>query len=89
MLKVLRPLCRKLGLEDNQWPKVLKLVQAVMNRQGSPSTEGQSPIELTTGIKPRTAASVLYKGGSEIDILDKSTSKMLDETAEKLSAVDQ
>jgi len=85
MLNILRPLCRKLGLEDNQWPRVLKLVQGAMNRQARPSRGGRSPIELTTGIKPRTAASILYKGGSEIDVLDKATSETLDQAAEKLA----
>jgi len=87
MLNILRPLCRKLGLEDNQWPKVLKLVQGAMNRQGRPSRGGRSPIELTTGIKPRTAASVLYKGGGDLDVLDKETSDTLDKTASKLAAL--
>ena len=87
MLRILRPLCSRLRLEDNKWPKVLKLVQGAMNRQGRPSRGGRSPIELTTGIKPRTAASILYKGGVDIDILDKETSVTLDETAKRLATL--
>ena len=87
MLKILQPLCRKLRLKDNQWPKVLELVKKVMNRQERPSRGGRSPIEVTTGIKPRTAVSVLYKGGGDLDIIDKETSVTLDETAKRLATL--
>ena len=81
VLTILRTLCRKLGKSQGQWSHVVKLVQGAMQRQGRASRGGKSPIELTTSIIPRTAASMLYTDAKTLDVLDEDASKALDETA--------
>ena len=56
-----------------------------MNRQRRPSRGNRSPIELTTGIEPRSAASMIYRGNATIDLFDESASATLEQTAAKLA----
>ena len=88
-LQVLRPLCLKLGLEGNQWPQVLKLVQSTMNRMKRPSRGNMSPIELTTGIQPRTTASMIHKGAGVVDVLDEDATKALQQYTRKFAKLMQ
>ena len=84
-LTILRTLCRKLGKTQDQWSEVAKLVQSVIQRQKRSSRDNRSPIELTTGIKPRAAASMLYTDAGSLEILDEDSSQALDETARKFA----
>ena len=72
MRDIMRHLCRDLNVEINQWPKLTKLVQGAMNRHRRKSRGDMSPIKLTTGINPRTAASVLHRGGKTIEVMDEA-----------------
>jgi hypothetical protein len=78
MLDVLTPLCDELDIPVNKWPKALKLVQTAMNRRPRPSRNNRSPIELTTGIKPRTVASMIQRDGGTVDVLDTDATEVLD-----------
>ena len=71
MVNIMRRLCRKLNVEQNQWPSLLGLVQGAMNRHRRPSRANMSPIELTTGIRPRTTASTLRRHGKIVDVIAK------------------
>ena len=44
-----------------------------------------SPIELTTGIKSKTAASMLYTDAGSLEIIDDDASQTLNETARKFA----
>jgi hypothetical protein len=85
VLKILRPLCRQLDVEVNKWPTVIKLVQSAMNRQRRQSRGGMSPIELTTGIKPMTAAAMLYQDGVMVEQLDEAATLTLRETVRQMA----
>ena len=85
LLDILTPLCEELSIPVNKWPKVLKLVQAAMNRRPRPSRGNMSPIELTTGIKPRTVASMIRNDGGTVDILDEDATNVLNRSAALLA----
>jgi hypothetical protein len=85
VLKILRPLCRQLDVEVNKWPSVIKLVQSAMNRQRRQARGGMSPIELTTGIKPVTAAAMLYHDGVMVEQLDEAATLTLQETVRQMA----
>ena len=59
VLQILRPLLRGLGREVNQWPTVTKLVQRALQRKRRPSRGNMSPLQITTGIAPRDAVSLI------------------------------
>ena len=85
VLQIFRTLCRHLGIPVNKWTKVTKVVQAAINRLRRDSRGGYSPIELTTSIKPQTAASIVRHGGDTLEVLDSTTSKKVDEQVKLLA----
>ena len=85
MLSIVKPLCRHLNVELNKWPSVIKLVQGAMNRQSKASRANMSPIELTTGIKPKSASARMLHVGGTLDILSPQASLTLNESARKLA----
>ena len=56
-----------------------------MNRQKKPSRGNLSPIELTTGITPRTAASVIHRYGGVVDVLDSDATLTFQQTVQGLA----
>ena len=44
-----------------------------------------SPIELTTGVKPRTVAGILRTDGGTVDLLDEPATEALNEAATQLA----
>ena len=83
--QILRTLCRNLGIPVNKWTKVIKLVQATINRMPRASRGGKSPIELTTSQKPRTAASIVRHGGVQLEVLDANATQSLNVYSAKLA----
>ena len=81
----MKQLCRQMHTEINQWPSLVKIVQGAMNRKRRASRGNRSPIELTTGIAPRTTASLLHKGGGEVQVLDEDATRTVDEAAAALA----
>ena len=71
MLDIMTKLCRALKMQINKWPRLLKLVQGAMQRQRRPSRGNMSPIQLTTGIQPKSAAAMLKHGGNIIETLER------------------
>ena len=55
------------------------MVQDAMNRQTKPSRGNYSSIDLTTGIKPRTAESVIQRDGGIVDILGQDVTLALEQ----------
>ena len=66
---------RDMDVPQNKWPKLLPMVQAAMNRKKRASRGNRSPIELTTGIQPRTVADMIYRGDKVVDIVDEKASR--------------
>ena len=85
VLQVFIPLCRKMKVDVNKWPCLTKMVQAAMNRMRRKSRGNMSPIELTTGQKPRTAAATLHKGKDIIEILDEKATLTLRESTREMA----
>ena len=60
-----------------------------MNRKRRPSRGNRSPIEITTGIAPRTTASMIFRDGCVIEILDdidEAASATLEQSASRLAS---
>ena len=85
VIQVFTPLCRKLDIEINKWPCLTKIVQGAMNRMRRKSRGNLSPIQLTTGQKPRTAAETLHKGQDIIDVLDEEATLTLQESVREMA----
>ena len=85
MVNILTTLCRNLSVEVNKWTSIIKTVQGAMNRQRRASRGNMSPIELTTGIVPMTAASIMYHDGAILEVLDKDATLTVREYARKMA----
>ena len=75
VLQIFRTLCRHLNVPVNKWTTITKVVQGAINRMKRPSRGGYSPIELTTSIKPVTAANIVRHGGDVLEVLDEPTTQ--------------
>ena len=84
---ILTTLCRDLDIPVNKWPRVVKLVQGAINRMPRMSRGGLSPLQITTGITPPTAAAVIRREGIDISQLDDQASLDLDTHAKALAAL--
>ena len=82
---IMRTLCRQVGLIDTQWPSIIKLVQGAMNRKRRKSRGNMCPMQLTTGIQPRTAASMLTHDHKVLDVLDEESTRSVNEAARDLA----
>jgi hypothetical protein len=49
------------GLDDDQWPQVLPVVNAVINHAVTPTLAGHAPITVFTGHQPTNPLGVVYK----------------------------
>ena len=87
MKDILVQLCRDLDVPQNKWPTILPLVQGAMNRKKRASRGNMSPIELTTGIQPRTVAEMIYRGGKVVDVIDEKASLTLNEAVRRMISV--
>ena len=87
MKDIMVQLCRDLDVPQNKWPNILPLVQAAMNRKKRSSRGNRSPIELTTGIQPRTVADMIYRGNNVVDVIDEQASITLNEAVRRLTNV--
>ena len=85
VLQILRPLLRGLGRDVNQWPKVLKLVQRALQRKRRPTRGNMSPLQITTGLEPRDAVSLIVDEGLDIKQIDGDASALLDETVRQMA----
>ena len=85
VIDILTPLCQELKVPVNKWPKIIKMVQSAMNRRLRPSRGNMSPIQLTTGITPRTVASMIRTDGGTVDVLDQAAAVALDVAAQRLA----
>ena len=63
VLQILRPLCRHLKSEVNDWPSIIKMVQRAMQRKRRVSRGDRSPIELTTSIVPTNGVDLVVSAG--------------------------
>ena len=87
VLQVLRPLLRGLGHAVNQWPKVTKLVQRALQRKRRPSRNNMSPLQLTTGIEPRDAVTLIVNEGLDVQQVDGPASELLDNTVQEMATL--
>ena len=55
-----------------------------MNRKKRASRGNMSPIELTTGIQPRSVAEMIYRGGKGVEVIDEQASLSLNEAIRRL-----
>ena len=85
--QILTTLCDDLSVPVNKWPRVIKVVQGAINRWPRMSRGGLSPLQLTTGTKPRTAAAVLRGHGVDFTQVDAAASASLDERTRQLTAL--
>lgn len=87
VLQILRPLLRGLGRTVSQWPGVIKFVQRALQRKRRPSRNNMSPLQITTGIAPRDAMSLLVSEGLDIRRIDGDASTLLDDTVAEMAAL--
>ena len=87
MKDVMTQLCRDLDVPQNKWPVLLPMVQGAMNRKKRKSRGNRSPIELTTGIQPRTVAEMIHRGGKVVDVVDERASSTLNECVRRLASM--
>ena len=60
-------------LDEKTWPKYAKMIQAQINRTPTKSRGNKSPIEITTGIKPKSTFNHIIFEGYDAVLKDKLT----------------
>ena len=75
----------QMELDEKSWPKYAKMIQAQINRTPTKSRGNKSPIEITTGVKPKSTFNhILFEGYDGI-LQDKLTvaSEAIEQHVEK------
>ena len=75
----------QMELDEKTWPKYAKMIQAQINRTPTKSRGNKSPIEITTGIKPKSTFNHILFEGHDAVLKEKLTvaSKAIEQHVQK------